>query len=63
VASASAILERFGGVDIRNEINGTKIHDFTNILALAISVHTRFNALKLWLEHASYMMLNASAIH
>lgn len=45
-----AILDRFGGINSIQELNGTNIHRLENILTLDTNIHIFFDQLKLWLK-------------
>ncbi|KIY49502.1 hypothetical protein FISHEDRAFT_41664 [Fistulina hepatica ATCC 64428] len=49
-ASVHAILDRFGGINSIEELNGSKVHRLENILTLDSNLHDSFNRLKIWLE-------------
>ncbi|KAA1472924.1 hypothetical protein DENSPDRAFT_839317 [Dentipellis sp. KUC8613] len=49
-ASVHAILDRFGGINSIDELNGAKVHRLQNILTLGTSIHTSFDELDIWLE-------------
>lgn len=49
-ASVWAVLNRFGGVDVTEELNGAGIHRIGNIMTLGVDVHFKFDRLKIWFE-------------
>ncbi|EIM91014.1 uncharacterized protein STEHIDRAFT_152697 [Stereum hirsutum FP-91666 SS1] len=49
-ASVHAILDRYGGINSFQELNGANIHRLENILTLDTNIHTSFDQLKLWLK-------------
>ncbi len=48
--SVWAVLKRFGGVDVVEELNGNQVHRLGNILTLSVNLHYFFDTLHLWLE-------------
>lgn len=50
--SLQAFLEGFGGVQIRDELNGDRIHRLENIITMCGDVQYSFSRLLLWLEPA-----------
>lgn len=45
-----AILDRYGGINSIQELNGANIHRLENILTLDTNIHIFFDQLKLWLK-------------
>lgn len=49
-ASVVAVLERFGQINVVQELNEAQVHRLENILTLSMEVHEWFDKLFLWLE-------------
>ena len=43
-------MQRFGGVKVKDELNGNQIHRLENIMTVNSDVHTFFDDLQIWLE-------------
>ncbi|TRM63315.1 hypothetical protein BD626DRAFT_569332 [Schizophyllum amplum] len=50
-ASVSSIFERFGHVDICDELKGPLVHRLENIISVSHDIHDDFDNLNIWLEH------------
>ena len=49
-ASAWAIMEWMGAIDVINELNSNGIHHLENVMTMEVGIHTLFNKLTLWFE-------------
>ncbi|OBZ66341.1 hypothetical protein A0H81_13681 [Grifola frondosa] len=49
-ATVWTIMERFGGIRVREELDGVKVHSLENIITMTPYLHERFDALELWFE-------------
>jgi len=47
--TAWTIMERFGGVKVKDELNGNRIHRLENIITMNSDIHTHFDDLLIWL--------------
>jgi hypothetical protein len=44
-ASVWAVVNRFGGVEVTQGLNGAGIHQIGNVMTLAVHVHLKFDGL------------------
>ena len=49
-ASVWAVIERFGGLLITDELNGADIRRLENIITMDVNLHTKFDRLAILLE-------------
>ena len=45
-----AVMERFGNISMKNELNGSNVHRLSNILTLSNEIHYLFDELYIWFE-------------
>jgi len=49
-ATAWAVVDRFGGVKVTEELNGANIHRLGNVMTMQVDVHMKFDSLGIWFE-------------
>ena len=49
-ASAWAILEQMGAIDVITELNSNGIHCLENVMTMEVGIHALFDKLALWFE-------------
>ncbi|CAA7265221.1 unnamed protein product [Cyclocybe aegerita] len=57
-AAADAVLNRFGGIDVIKEFDGSNLHRLENILSLSSDACTWFSDSRIWLERDSQGLPN-----
>lgn len=55
-ASVWAVVDRFGGVKLTEELNGPDIHRIENVMTLGADVHSKFDRLNIWFEETVCIM-------
>jgi hypothetical protein len=59
-ASLWAVIDRFGGIKITEELNGADIHRIENVMTLVGDVHTKFDRLYIWFEETVRLLAQSS---
>jgi hypothetical protein len=58
--SVWAVVNRFGGVEVTQGLNGAGIHQIGNVMTLAVHVHLKFDRLHIWFEETVCYVVNSA---
>jgi hypothetical protein len=54
-SSVWAVVNRFGGIQSIQELNGAGIHQIRNVMTLGVGVHRKFDKLHIWFKETVCM--------